>query len=429
MQFYHALVDDLMAREEFCRRVEEKIRETGEMLDEHTAAMLVVRDAGRSHLRVENLGSAATLVCFFARVVQIFPPRTITRPDGGEGTVASLLAGDETGLVRVSVWGEKAEGIREIRPGDVLEVVGRSKKGGFEITALAMREASCDISCDSAPPATGGEGGGPEGRVLHLAHRSFTRRDGTPGEMVVAILATDAGIVRLVCWEPDLIAGVSPGDAIRIEGAVPRPTDTGVEFTVGAGGAISPGEAPSAGSLDDPGDLQEGETRSVRGTVVHVRPPHAFTTRRGEQSWVRNLVIAGERGNVRAVLWGDDALVHIVPGDGMEIYLGSVRADRSGDLEIHVGRSAAFSITRLESAGPVDLRGTVVPLPAGPVLDTGTRTFLLTDPYPPGAEVRFTGTADRGTLTPDRVEWAVPDPGALTGRLQRLIERLERSGE
>jgi len=128
------------------------------------------------------------------------------------------------------------------------------------------------------------------------------------------------------------------------------------------------------------------------------------------------------------VLWGDDALVNIVPGDEMEIYLGSVRAGRFGGLEIHVGRSAAFSITRLEVAGPVEADGTVVPLPAGPVLDTGTRTFLLRDPYPPGAEVRVTGTVDRGTLAPDRVEWAVPNPAALTDRLHRLIERLERPG-
>lgn len=428
MQFYHALIDDLISREEFSRRVEEKIRETGEMIDEHTAAMLVVRDAGRSHVRVEDLATAATLVCFFARVVQVFPPRSITRPDGEEGTVAAILAGDETGLVRVSLWGEKAEGIREIQPGDVLEIVGRSKKGGSEITALAMREASCEISCDAAPPATG-EGGAIEGQVIHLHHRAFTRRDGTPGEMAVVILATDAGIVRLVCWEPALIAGVNSGDAIRIEGAVPRPTEAGVEFSIGAGGVISPGEATFDVTLDDPGDLREGETRSVRGTVVHVQLPHSFTTRRGEQSWVRNLVLAGSRGEVGVVLWGDDALVHIVPGDEMEIYLGSVRAGRFGGLEIHVGRSAAFSITRLEAAGPVEAVGTVVPLPTGPVLDTGTRTFLLPDPYPPGAEVRVTGTVDRGTLAPDRVEWAVPDPAALTDRLHRLIGRLERPGE
>jgi len=427
VQFYHALVDDLISREEFSRRVEEKIRDTGGMLDEHTAAMLVVRDAGRSHLRVENLASAATLVCFFARVVQVFPPRSISLPDGEEGTVASFLAGDETGLVRVSLWGEKAEGIREIQPGDVLEIVGRSKKGGSEITALTMREATCEISCDAAPPAAG-EGGALQGRAIHLDHRTFTRRDGTPGEMTVAILATEAGIVRLVCWEPALMAGVNPGDAIRIEGAVPRPTDAGVEFTLGAGGSITPGEATFDVTLDDPGDLQEGETRSVRGTVVHVRLPHSFTTRRGEQSWVRNLVLAGDRGEVGVVLWGDDALVNIVPGDEMEIYLGSVRAGRFGGLEIHVGRSAAFSITRLEVAGPVEADGTVVPLPAGPVLDTGTRTFLLRDPYPPGAEVRVTGTVDRGTLAPDRVEWAVPNPAALTDRLHRLIERLERPG-
>jgi len=423
VQFYYALVDDLMSRDEFNRRVEERIEKAGGMIDEHTAAMLVVREAGRSHVRVSGISSGAGLVCLFARVVRVDPPRRIIRRDGGEGTVAALLAGDETGLVRVSLWDEKAEAVGEIRPGDVLEIVGRPKGGGREIVALAIREASCDIQCP-APPGTG-DGGGLEGAVLHIEDRTFSRRDGSTGEMSVVFLGTPAGIVRVVCWERSLLAGVGRGDVIRIEGAVARPTQNGVEFSLDTTGSVTPSDAGVDVRMDRPADLRPGETCSIRGRVLRALPPRPFTTRSGDPSWVRNLVVECDGGEVGAVLWGEDALHHIMPGDGIEIYLGSVRESRAGSPEVHVGRFSAFRITPAGHQEAVDVVGTVIPLPSGQVLDTGRRTFLLKTPYPPAAEVHATGTVDRGILTPDRVEWAVPDPAVLAGRLHRLIGRLE----
>ena len=48
--FHYALVDDLISQEEFERRVEAKIEECGDLLDEPTAAMLVVGALGRQHV-------------------------------------------------------------------------------------------------------------------------------------------------------------------------------------------------------------------------------------------------------------------------------------------------------------------------------------------------------------------------------------------
>ena len=42
MLFHYALVDDLISKEEFERRVEAKIDDCGDLVDEPTAAMMVV---------------------------------------------------------------------------------------------------------------------------------------------------------------------------------------------------------------------------------------------------------------------------------------------------------------------------------------------------------------------------------------------------
>ncbi|MFA7199431.1 MAG: nucleotide-binding protein, partial [Methanoculleus sp.] len=156
MQFHYLLVDDLIAKGEFERKVQEKVAESGDLLDERTAAMLVVRDLGRAHVRIRDLAAAPSLACFFARVLEVVEPREFERQDGTPGIVASVMVGDETGRARVTLWDEKAGGVHEIEAGDVIEVLGRPKGKGKvpDVTAVAIQEASCEITCEETGPAT-----------------------------------------------------------------------------------------------------------------------------------------------------------------------------------------------------------------------------------------------------------------------------------
>ncbi len=65
MQFHHALVDDLISKEDFELRVEEKIEECGDLIDEPTAAMLVVGDLGRAHVKIKGLSGKSSSILFF----------------------------------------------------------------------------------------------------------------------------------------------------------------------------------------------------------------------------------------------------------------------------------------------------------------------------------------------------------------------------
>ena len=65
--FHHALVDDLISKEEFERRVEAKIDECGDLVDEPTAAMLVVGELGRQHIKISGLAAKSSLFSFLAR--------------------------------------------------------------------------------------------------------------------------------------------------------------------------------------------------------------------------------------------------------------------------------------------------------------------------------------------------------------------------
>ena len=148
MLFHYALVDDLISKEEFERRVETKIEECGDLVDEPTAAMLVIGELGRQHVKIRGLSGKSSLFSFFGKVIDKTEPKEFDRKDGEKGWVATLLVGDETGTTRVVLWDEKAGAAGNISIGDVLEVIGRHPgKSTTEIYALALRRASCEITC------------------------------------------------------------------------------------------------------------------------------------------------------------------------------------------------------------------------------------------------------------------------------------------
>ncbi len=226
MLFHYALVDDLITKEEFERRVEAKIDECGDLVDEPTAAMMVVGELGREHVKIKGLSAKSSLFSFFGKVFDKTEPKEFDRADGEKGWVATLLLGDETGTTRVVLWDEKAGAALDTAIGDVLEVIGRHPgKNNHEIYALALRKAGCEITC-TAPGGIGSLSTEPvELDVVLLTvepPRTFTKRDGSTGEMAEAIIGDSEGTARLVAWAPELLAGMPAGTTVHITNAKPN---------------------------------------------------------------------------------------------------------------------------------------------------------------------------------------------------------------
>ncbi|ABN57843.1 MULTISPECIES: nucleotide-binding protein [Methanoculleus] len=425
MKFHYLLVDDLLEKGEFERRVEGKVAESGDLLDERTAAMLVVKDLGRSHIRIRDLAAAPSLACFFAKVLAVEEPREFERPDGTPGLVANVTVGDETGRARLTLWDEKAAGVSEIEAGDVLEILGRPKGKGKvpDVTAVAVQEAACEISCDEGRDASApGPAGDLEVRLISIeSPRAFVRRDGTPGEMVEAVIGNEDGVFRLVAWAPAVLLGVEPGENVVIRGAVARENDRGVEYSLGESASV----VHSDGEIDLPmntvAGIEEGGTYSLAGTVLSVQPPHSFTTRNGRQSSVRNLVIADPTGEIPVVVWGEKADEHLVPGDRIEVYNATARRGRYGDLEVHLSWGSALVLLAQEEK-EVEVEGTIIATREGIALDTGDACYLLDEPLPIGSRVRARGRVHRGVICLSDIEAVMPDQKDLQRRLDRFAE-------
>ena len=430
MLFHYALVDDLIAKEEFERRVEEKIDECGDLVDEPTAAMMVITELGRAHVKIRGLSARSSLFSFFGRILDKTEVKVFDRADGEKGAVATLLLGDETGTVRVVLWDERAGIVEEVTAGDVLEVIGRHPgKGGNEIYALALRKATCRIECSIAPGGVGSLDNGPvDLGVVLLAigtRRTYSRRDGTTGEVLDALAGDAGGTMRIVAWAPDLLAGIAVGSTLRITGAKPNTRRDGREYSLDEKSAVVPTDDDISVPFTPPGSVADHGIYSVKGTVVQARDPRPFTTRAGRSSWVRNIVVSDGADTLKVVLWGENALLHADTDSPIELYHCTAKPGRYADIELHAGNDACVRLPGTE-AKEIVFTGTVIPDQGGSFIDNGEARFLLAGPdIPAFQEVVATGTISGNRLEVRSWEPARIPVERLNGKIRELRSILE----
>jgi replication factor A1 len=429
--FHYALVDDLISKEEFERRVDAKIEECGDLVDEPTAAMLVVGELGRQHVKIRGLAGKSSLFSFFGKVIDKTEPKEFDRKDGEKGWVASLLTGDETGTTRVVLWDEKAGAAVDIVAGDVLEIIGRHPANSSnEIYALALRKAGCEITCSLPAPGATGESLSTDPVDLDAVliareePRTFSRRDGSTGEMTEAVIGDTRGTARVVAWVPALLAGISPGTSLCIRGAKPDKRGVGRAYSLDEKSSVEITTKAIEVPLSPLSNVSDGGIYSVKGDVKEVKEPRSFTSRNGSASWVRNILISDGKDDLRIVLWGENALLSVQPGDVIEIYHATARPGRFGGIELGVGRGSSLHLPKDESR-PIVFQGTIISGQGCTFIDNGTERYLIDGDFPHGIEMQVSGTLSGSRIIPDDTRTIDLKPEPVHVQLQNFIQELD----
>jgi len=429
--FHYALVDDLISKEEFERRVDAKIEECGDLVDEPTAAMLVVGELGRQHVKIRGLAGKSSLFSFFGKVIDKTEPKEFDRKDGEKGWVATLLAGDETGTTRVVLWDEKAGAAVDIAAGDVLEIIGRHPANSSnEIYALALRKASCEITCSL--PAPGGTGESLSTDPVDLdavliaqeEPRTFSRRDGSTGEMIEAVIGDTRGTARVVAWAPALLAGIPPNTSLCIKGAKPDKRGVGRAYSLDEKSSVEITDKAIEVPFSPLSTVSDGGTYSVKGDVKEIKEPRSFTSRNGSASWVRNILISDGKDDLRIVLWGENALLPVHPGDVIEIYHATAKPGRFGGIELGVGRGSSLRLPKDESR-PIVFQGTIISGQGCTFIDNGTERYLIDGDFPHGIEMQVTGILSGSRIIPKDSLTIDLKPEPVLAQLQSFIQELD----
>ena len=131
-----------MPASEIEERVEKKLKQLSGLISKEGAAHIVANELGvkvfeplSGKLQIKNILNGMRDVETVGKVLQIFDMKEFTTANRS-GKVASLSIGDETGTIRVVLWGTHAEQAVNIAQGFVVKVIGgyvRENQGRKEI--------------------------------------------------------------------------------------------------------------------------------------------------------------------------------------------------------------------------------------------------------------------------------------------------------
>ncbi len=166
-------------------------------------------------------------VTLVAEVLRVESPRTFERDDGSEGRVATVVVGDETGAVPVSLWDDATAATDELAAGATVRVLGgevRERDGRTEVhVGGRARVEPADAEVTYAPSPTAIESLA-EDDVATIAGivrstdpvNTFERRDGSEGRVRNVRLQDETGAIRVALWGDKTDIDLAPGDEVTV---------------------------------------------------------------------------------------------------------------------------------------------------------------------------------------------------------------------
>ena len=125
------------SEKELQKLVLDKINELSGLVSEEGAIYIIANELGvklandkvkknastAEFKKINEITEAKMPVSLVCRVIKKYDKVTFSTKTGGEGSVQSLLVGDETGVIRVVFWNDKTEMLENIKEKDVLRVI------------------------------------------------------------------------------------------------------------------------------------------------------------------------------------------------------------------------------------------------------------------------------------------------------------------
>ena len=132
-----------LSQEEVQKRILEKQQELSNLVSKEGAAYIIAKELGldvftktKRRLEIKNVVPKIRELKLTARIVKVFEPRKFEK-NGKKGKVASIILGDESGNIRLSLWDDQTDMIENLKPGMAVETFGAYTRedglGGVEI--------------------------------------------------------------------------------------------------------------------------------------------------------------------------------------------------------------------------------------------------------------------------------------------------------
>jgi replication factor A1 len=349
------------------------------------------RASPKARTKIEDIKEPNKSVSLVAKIVGIGDVRTFSKKDGsGEGKLASLEVADETGRMRLVLWDDRTEMLKEdvIEEGLVVQIIKAyvrpglggtlemhlGRMGGLKpLEQDEIEELGIDFDKEAEVEYTKVEDlelGARDPSVKVVVRwvsdvTEFDRKDGSTGRVMRIFGADETGSVGIVFWDDrvDDAKELEKGEVIAVERGYTRENQRNNEVELHAGrfSVVKRGlddeieastESPAKRESKPLGmksikDLQTGMWDvDIEGQVDQIQEMRTFTRKDDSEGRVQNLVLVDKSARIRAVFWDDDVdtISEVKKGDVVRIKHGYVKEGFMQSLEIVAGRQSEIEV-------------------------------------------------------------------------------------
>ena len=311
-------------------------------------------------------------------VTKIQDTISFERADGSSGYVKSIEITDDTGSIRVTLWGDDTK--LEINKGDIIKLMGGNVEfdeytsSGYRINTNwnthliinpdennnlieVLKEYQNQLGPIKIEAVHQIEEDGDEvdilGRIISLNDsREFQRDDGTVGIVRSGDFADETGVIRLSFWDEKANTDLNPGIPLQIENARTKMGLYNVELNIGKTARIIPineKDTVNLLSLEELEDMiyinkkideleEDDNNIKVIARIIDSQDPIEFQRQDGNTGLVRTIEIGDDTGSIRVSLWDDKANISHEVGDAIKIENPRVTF-RNDNLELSIGNN------------------------------------------------------------------------------------------
>jgi replication factor A1 len=369
----------LISQEQIQERLQVERVKTGGLLGDETLLRLIAAKFG-VQVQQNNIQNSGTLktsrlfaglydVTVAGRLIAVFQAKTFQGAEKS-GKFATLIIGDDEGLLRVVLWNEKAELVergelksgqavkllhgytREDRYGKTelhlgtksqIEVEPQSKVNEYpSIDKFTVKINTLNVGCGNVNLS---------GVVKEiLAENSFIKSDSSVGTVVRLTLVDDSGQALVVFWNEkatELESNLKANARLLLVNARVKEGQNGnVEVHVDSNTFIDVQAA--ALRITKIACLAENQIVDVEGTVSCLRENKEVTTSKGETIKLSAFDLKDESGSVRVSAWREkaEALKDVKVGDKLNLKNVYVKKGFGGKLELSTRSATVASVVK-----------------------------------------------------------------------------------
>lgn len=300
-------------------------------------------------------------------VVQAEPRHYTFTKEDRTGSVLRTLIADDSGTIPLVAWNERADELRQIKKGDIVQVLNARTRVDKNARPELHVETRSQVEILSSPPAHLKMPVVKTYKIAELTAQvgtvdlsAFVLAIGTPqevkrstGETVKVsrlIVADETGMTSLSLWDDkaQLVNQLGEEDSIELRGVSVRERLGEINLSLGRSGELQKStKRPVAKPLTKINALQTAKgLLIVEGVVADEPLVRQVVTDKGENVNLASFTLRDDLGSAKVTFWRDQVISATRLRPGMRVRLTGVRvrAGLGGELEL-----SSIPITKIET--------------------------------------------------------------------------------